>query len=77
MKYPVNADGTLGAGTVLLDATADVKAKKPGLPDGLKVDTKGNLWATGPGGVFDDRARRHAPGHDLDRRAHCQRRVGR
>ena len=25
--------------------------KQPGLPDGLKVDQKGNLFATGPGGV--------------------------
>jgi gluconolactonase len=52
MAYPVNADGTLGAGKVLKDATAEFKAKKPGLPDGLKVDTKGNIWATGPGGVW-------------------------
>ena len=52
MAYPVNADGTLGTGKVLKDVTADFKAKKPGLPDGLKVDTRGNLWATGPGGVF-------------------------
>ena len=52
MKYPVKADGTLGEGKVLADSTADVKAKKPGLPDGMKVDTKGNLWATGPGGVW-------------------------
>ena len=49
-KFPVNADGTIGKGTLLADATANV-GKLPGLPDGLKVDEKGNLWATGPGGV--------------------------
>lgn len=52
MAYPVNADGTLGAGRVFFDATPMVKEKKPGLPDGLKVDTKGNVWTTGPGGVL-------------------------
>ncbi|MFT4550269.1 MAG: gluconolactonase, partial [Verrucomicrobiales bacterium] len=25
--------------------------KMKGLPDGLKVDQQGNVWATGPGGV--------------------------
>ena len=24
----------------------------PGLPDGMKVDRQGNLFATGPGGVY-------------------------
>ena len=51
MSYPVKADGTLGPGRVFFDATAMQKGQK-GLPDGLKVDARGNLWATGPGGVL-------------------------
>ncbi|OWK36660.1 SMP-30/gluconolactonase/LRE family protein [Fimbriiglobus ruber] len=50
--FPVKDDGTLGAGKVIHDSTDLVKAGKPGLPDGLKVDAKGNIFATGPGGVF-------------------------
>lgn len=52
MSYPVKDDGTLGKGKVFFDTTAWVKEKRPGLPDGLKVDKDGNLWATGPGGVL-------------------------
>jgi gluconolactonase len=52
MAFPVKADGTLGAGRVFFDSTEAAKAKKPGLPDGMKVDQKGNLFATGPGGVY-------------------------
>lgn len=51
MAYPVAEDGTLERGRVLLDVTEFSKGKK-GLPDGLKVDQRGNLWATGPGGVL-------------------------
>lgn len=50
MSYPVKEDGTLGAGKVFYDVTANV-GKLPGLPDGMKIDEKGNLFATGPGGV--------------------------
>lgn len=50
--FPVKEDGTLGEGRLLYDATAAVKEGLPGLPDGLKVDKDGNLWATGPGGVY-------------------------
>jgi gluconolactonase len=49
--FPVRDDGTLGEGRVLLDATLLVATKK-GLPDGMKVDRAGNLFATGPGGVL-------------------------
>lgn len=52
LSYPVNANGTLGKGRVLFDATPMVKQGLKGLPDGLKVDARGNLFATGPGGVL-------------------------
>jgi gluconolactonase len=52
MQFPVKADGTLGKGAVFFDSTPWAKQKKPGLPDGMKVDKDGNLWATGPGGVY-------------------------
>lgn len=51
MAYPVNADGTLGQGRVFADVTSLFK-QGDGVPDGLKVDVKGNLFATGPGGVL-------------------------
>jgi gluconolactonase len=48
--FPVNADGTLGKSRIFYDATSSVD-KLPGLPDGMKIDKDGNLFATGPGGV--------------------------
>jgi gluconolactonase len=51
MAFPVAADGTLGQGRVLYDATKWV-GQRPGLPDGMAVDRQGHLWATGPGGVL-------------------------
>lgn len=49
--FPVNADGTLGESKIFADMTPMV-GKKKGLPDGMKVDQHGNLFATGPGGVL-------------------------
>lgn len=49
MRYMLNPDGTIGGGTVFFNVT---KESEDGLPDGLKVDTKGNVYATGPGGVW-------------------------
>lgn len=51
MSFAVQADGTLSKGTLFYDATKEV-GKMPGLPDGLSVDTQGNLWASGPGGIW-------------------------
>jgi gluconolactonase len=49
--YGVKTDGSLDQGRVFADSS---KLYKPGdgVPDGLKVDEKGNLFATGPGGVL-------------------------
>jgi gluconolactonase len=52
MAYEVTTDGSVTNRRVFFDATAMVKAGKKGLPDGLKIDEAGNLFATGPGGVL-------------------------
>ena len=50
--FDVKADGTLDEGRTFFDAGRLLAARKKGLPDGLKVDGRGNLFATGPGGVL-------------------------
>jgi gluconolactonase len=52
MAFDVKPDGTVANGRVFFDATSMVGPAKKGLPDGLKVDKAGNLFATGPGGVL-------------------------
>ncbi|HEX4589050.1 MAG TPA: SMP-30/gluconolactonase/LRE family protein [Gemmataceae bacterium] len=52
MAYDVKPDGTLGAGRLFFDAGPLQRTGKPGAPDGMKVDVRGNLWTTGPGGVL-------------------------
>ncbi len=50
--FDLDENGNVISGKVLLDVTASVGKGRKGLPDGLKVDKKGNLFATGPGGVL-------------------------
>ena len=52
MAYDVNDFGSLTRGRVFFDATPLVGKEKPGLPDGMKVNRQGYLFATGPGGVL-------------------------
>jgi gluconolactonase len=49
MRYRVLPDGKLTDPKLLYDATADTR---PGAPDGMKVDVQGNIYSTGPGGVW-------------------------
>ncbi len=44
-------DGTLGPSRLFYDATKWV-GERPGLPDGMAVDSRDNVWATAPGGVL-------------------------
>jgi gluconolactonase len=50
MAYEVRPDGSLGAGRQFAEAAAFVRPEE-GVPDGLKLDRGGNLFAAGPGGV--------------------------
>ena len=49
MRYEVNSDGTLSNGKVFFDMTST-----PGEDalDGMKIDQKGNLYVSGPGGLW-------------------------
>jgi gluconolactonase len=50
MRYPVRPDGTLGDGTVFVDATTSDPGEQAW--DGLKVDERGNVYVAGPGGIW-------------------------
>jgi gluconolactonase len=49
MRYDVAPDGTVSNGKVFADVTAE---KEDGLPDGMKVDLQGNIYGSGPGGLW-------------------------
>jgi len=53
--FAVAPDGSISHGRIL----AELKSARQGVPDGMKVDRKGNLYVTGPGGVwvFDKRGK--------------------
>lgn len=50
MAYPVNRDGTLGAGTVF--ATMAGQEGEDGKLDSFKVDIEGNIYSSGPFGLW-------------------------
>ena len=49
--YDVDDQGLLGNGRIFFDASEASKSA-PGMPDGLKVDDEGIVFATGPGGIW-------------------------
>ena len=49
--YDVNADGTLANGRMFFEGIGTGVIEE-GIPDGMKFDERGNIWVTGPGGVW-------------------------
>jgi gluconolactonase len=49
--YDVQADGTLSGGRAFFDGIGTGVIEE-GIPDGMKCDERGNIWVTGPGGVW-------------------------
>ena len=48
--YDVAPDGTLRGGRLFAEGISS--PQEPGVPDGMKCDEQGNVWCTGPGGVW-------------------------
>ncbi len=47
-SFRVTASGKLLDGKIF----AELRDRREGIPDGLKVDRLGNVWSTGPGGIW-------------------------
>ena len=54
LRYRVQPDGSVTDGALFLDPFADktTDPKATDVPDGIRVDKKGNLYGSGPGGVW-------------------------
>jgi gluconolactonase len=50
--FDVGADGTIGNGRMFAEGIGDGDLAKGGLVDGMKCDEQGNIWVTGPDGVW-------------------------
>ncbi len=52
MAYKLSPTGAVLSRRVFKDMTALAAKGLPGLPDGMSIDARGNLWASGPGGLY-------------------------
>jgi len=50
--FDVGADGSLSNGRMFAENIGDGDLAKGGLVDGMKLDERGNIWVTGPGGIW-------------------------
>jgi gluconolactonase len=52
VAYQLDARGNVASRRVLADVTAEVARERPGLPDGMAIDARGNVFASAPGGIL-------------------------
>jgi gluconolactonase len=52
MAYDVTPAGGVARGRVFFDASRVISARRPGAPDGIRVDRAGNLFVAAAGGVL-------------------------
>lgn len=50
--FDVQPDGTIANGRIFAQGIGTGELEKGGLVDGMKCDERGNIWVTGPGGVW-------------------------
>ena len=50
--YDVDAGGGLSGGRLFFENIGTGKVGEEGIPDGMKCDERGNIWVTGPDGVW-------------------------
>jgi gluconolactonase len=51
-RYDIADDGSISGGEVILDGIGDPDDFAGGICDGMKCDEAGNVWVTGPGGIW-------------------------
>ncbi|MGA8938000.1 MAG: SMP-30/gluconolactonase/LRE family protein [Acidobacteriaceae bacterium] len=48
IAYSLHSDGSVGMPHNVIEFTGK---EGPGVPDGMKIDSRGDIWTTGPGGI--------------------------
>lgn len=50
--FDIEENDSISEARIFYDATKESKAGDKGLPDGLRIDASGNVYASGPGGIW-------------------------
>ena len=74
--WDADADGNISNGRMFFEGVGSGVIEE-GIPDGMKCDERGNIWVTGPGGIWVISAAGEHLGDDPRPREHREHDVGR